>query len=58
MKLKHYQDYCKCGNIKSKNAKRCRECHSKGNRRQLSRSDSFRGDSEVTNFTHLKEKKE
>ena len=34
---KYRKNKCKCGNIKLKNSRRCRECFIKYNRRQLSR---------------------
>ena len=35
-------DKCKCGNIKTKGSKRCRECLSKRRRSQLTRSEGGR----------------
>ena len=42
IKLKYYQDLCKCGNVKDKRAKRCRECFKKKKGRTLSRNESGR----------------
>lgn len=41
-KMTEKYDICKCGNRKTKVAKRCRECFKKGKRKQLSRLPSIK----------------